>query len=99
MKLEHIKEIEICITQYQALSKEMDIVYKHPGDNGSFIDTVWEMFDRYTDTVEMLIGDHFNNLSWYMLENDCGKDAMERTVDKKKRKIKTVKDLVWLIEV
>ena len=88
---------------YDKLSKAFGC---HLIDSDIF-DSAFMMFDRYTKTVAMLLD--CNNtllchvedwLSWYCYETNMGSKDMDAQADswKKARKIKTVKDLLDIIE-
>lgn len=66
--------------------------------NGPMFDTVWRLFNAYTDTLSVELGDFCGWLNWYCLENDMGARAMSAGYDKKTSKIKTLVDLAGLIE-
>lgn len=68
-------------------------------DNPLF-EATWKMFDLYVSATSQLIGDESAWLSWFIYENACGKKEFEATAGTgaKKKKIKTIADLVSLIE-
>lgn len=65
---------------------------------GEHFDAVWRMFDAYTDALSLALGDTDDWLIWYFMENDMGAKAMQAGYDGKVRKVKNVRDLLWLIE-
>ena len=46
-----------------------------------------------------LAGDHFDSLSWWVYENDHGRNGMDAGADGDIRKIMSYEDLRWLLEV
>jgi hypothetical protein len=66
--------------------------------DGPMYDTVWKVFDAYTNTLAVEVGDYCSWLEWHYVENDMGAKAMEAGYDKKLCKIKTLVDLARLIE-
>lgn len=66
--------------------------------NGPMYDTVWNVFDAYTNTLSVEIGDFDGWLEWYHAENDMGAAGGQAGYDGKLRKIKTLGNLFWLIE-
>lgn len=56
----------------------------------------WKTFDSYVASVELLIGDGFGNVSWFVQENDCGRKALAVTYAgwREPRPIKTTADLL-----
>lgn len=65
---------------------------------GPMFDTVWGLFDAYTSTLSVEVGDFDGWLEWHADENHMGKDGKEAGYDKKLRKIKTLTNLYGLIE-
>jgi len=63
-----------------------------------FVSTIWKVFDTLVNHTSAAIGDEDDWLSWYVFGNDCGRDRMKAGFDVDLRKIKTVRDLIWLID-
>lgn len=61
--------------------------------------TVWQLQTDLTRAYAALIDDAFESLSWFACENDMGRKGMEAGVAGEMRPIRTVEDLLWLIEV
>lgn len=61
--------------------------------------TVWQLQSELTKAYAALIGDAFESMSWFAAENDMGRNGMDAGVDGNTRPIRTVEDLLWLIEV
>ena len=59
----------------------------------------WMAFDNYTDCLERLVGDSGSWLHWYCWENGMGKKRLEAGIGNNMRKIKTIKDLLWVINL
>lgn len=61
---------------------------------------IWELQGALIESVAKNVGDTDEWLDWFYAENRMGKRAMEACPDtgKPTRKIKTLKDLAWLIE-
>lgn len=59
---------------------------------------VWTLQDAYTKAVGKLVGDHAEWLSWYAHENDFGRKKREAGVNGDDRPIKSLEDLIWVIE-
>lgn len=60
---------------------------------------VWQLQSDLTRAYGALIGDAFESLSWYSSENDMGRKSMEAGTKVQTRPIRTVEDLLWLLEV
>lgn len=55
--------------------------------------------DATTAATAQIVGDGHEWLNWYYLENGMGTKAMDAGPLGKERPIKTVDDLLWVIEV
>ena len=88
------------IDHKQALSKVFDAFYKVAGCNpeAPLPDASWKAFDAYTDLVAETIGDKDGWLTWFIWENDCGQKGMKAGFKGKTKKVKTVEDLIGLID-
>jgi hypothetical protein len=64
--------------------------------NGPLFDTVWRLFDSYTNALAAQIGDAGEWLDWYRMENDMGAMGMTAGYEKVCT-VNTLKDLYWLI--
>ncbi|MCK9622181.1 MAG: hypothetical protein M0R47_16795 [Methylobacter sp.] len=62
-------------------------------------DAAWRTFSNYTKLVSAQLGDEFESLEWYWMENQFGKREFEAGADGEKRSICDFEDLLWLIEV
>lgn len=60
-------------------------------------EAMWSTFDRYTDTLERLLGDESGWLDWYCWENAMGERGHQAGPIGRKRTIRGLHDLVWLI--
>lgn len=66
--------------------------------NGPLFDTVWKLFDAYTDTLSAELGDYSNTwLQWFCHDNDMGRNGLEAGYNGKIKPIKTLADLHKLI--
>lgn len=61
--------------------------------------TVWQLQGDLTRAYAALIDDAFESLSWFARENDMGRGEMVAGVASDCRPIRTVEDLLWLIEL
>lgn len=86
---------------HAAVEKLMDGMTESPvglDPNGALFLTVWNLFDAYTSTLAVEVGDFDDWLQWYQSETDMGKRSKAAGFDGKLRKIKTLENLFWLIE-
>ena len=67
-------------------------------DGSKFYDYIFEIDNYMMQEVMQKIGDDSNWLDWFIFENDCGEKAMEAGYDKNLKPIKTIDDLIELIE-
>jgi hypothetical protein len=63
------------------------------------LQAIWAIETDYTKSVAALVGDRYESLFWYWMENGMGRKSFDAGPKGKTRKIKTLKDLLWLIEV
>ena len=62
------------------------------------VDAMDLVFSAYTRTLAELLGDDPGHLDWFWIENDMGKAELDAGYDDDIRPIKSLDDLVWLIE-
>jgi hypothetical protein len=89
------------VAQHKALDSHFDILSKTLGSQvGSpFFDCMYKAMDSYLESVSEWLGDDFGWINWFIHENDYGKRAYAAKPSKgRKRKIRTVENLVDIIE-
>ena len=59
---------------------------------------VWALQAAYTKAVSELVGDKCGWLDWYANENKFGEKGLVAGMSGKKRPIKPIEDLLWVIE-
>lgn len=64
---------------------------------GPMFETVWKLFDAYTGTLAVEVGDFYGWMEWYQVENDMGAKGSQAGFDGKLSKIETPADLYELI--
>lgn len=62
-------------------------------------DGVWDVFELLIETTSALIGDKCEWLAWYINENGSGAKRYEAGFDGQMRRIGSVDDLLWLIDL
>lgn len=67
--------------------------------NGPMFDTVWKLFDAYTGTLSVEVGDFDGWLEWYQAENDMGAGKKSAGYDGQFIAIASLEDLYLLIEI
>ena len=95
------QEIQNFINLSKKLNANFDKLYAIIGvdTESELFDTMFKMHDNYMAMVSDKVGDDFDSLGWYVYENEYGEKAMEAGVKDDMRKIKTIDDLMWLMEV
>lgn len=85
--------------QHHKLEKLMDGVRESIGLDieGPMVDTVWKLFDAYTEALAHQVGDHGRWLHWFHGDNDMGGSGHEAGYDGQLKPIKTLGDLYDLI--
>lgn len=85
--------------QYVAVTNLMDGIEASIGldPNGPMFDTVWSLFDAYTNTIAAAVGDHGAWMQWHHIENNMGALGYRAGYDGKTKTIKTLEHLYWLI--
>ena len=79
------------------LAPVIDVLDLHP--EGPITTALWTTQNALTKAVAQLVGDSAEWLSWYAEENGMGTKAMDAGPLGKERPIKTIDDLLWVIEV
>lgn len=97
-KIKLLTEWESHHTGLKAIFGSLKVVTGDSPDN-ELTEKIWKLFDSYTDCVAQKVGDFWGSLSWYCWENDMGKDGKPAGMQDGLRPIKTLEDLLWLIEV
>ncbi len=84
---------------YTAVSRLMDGVEATIGidQHGPMHKTVWRLFEAYTSTLAIEIGDYFEWLDWYESETDMGKLSHKCIVNGKTKRVKTLAQLCAVI--
>ena len=86
-------------SRYKDLIKVQDISYKLFGRNESpLFEASWNMFDSYTDALSQLIGDKEKWLAWWAYDTNFGEKQSKAGKKGKEKKIKTLNDLIKLIQ-
>ena len=87
------------VAHHDKIDKMMDGIKASIGldPDGPLFDSVWGMFDSYTNALAAQIGDAADWLSWFYMENEMGAKGHAAGYDGKPRKIKTLADLYRLI--
>lgn len=63
-----------------------------------FTDALFRMQLEYTEAVAKTVGDEDECMMWYQFDNDMGAKCLKAGIEGDMREIKTMEDLLWLIE-
>jgi len=67
--------------------------------DGPLIESIWRLQDVATDMTAWVVGDASDWLDWYRSENGMGAKGMKAGPEGNLREIKSLGDLLWLLEV
>ena len=94
-----LKALQVWEQVTKAVDKQLDDFEKLFGFVESpFTDAVYRMMYEYTYDVAKNVGDASDWLNWYQFENGMGKKCLSAGYDDDMRKIKTLEDLLWLLD-
>lgn len=97
-KWEYIKKtltkMQDCEDKHTAARKAVGLDFESP-----LVEPMHRMQDMLIDTLSIMVGDDFGSLGWYITECDYGLKPMEAGCTGNMRKIQTVDDVRWLIEL
>lgn len=95
-----IERVEELIKRHKELSHEFDKLQAVMGNvwDAPFAHVTWTFIESYIATVAEMIGDNVGWLSWFIYDNECGKKGLEARFDRKLRPVRTVKQLMKIIE-
>lgn len=79
------------------LAPVIDVLDLRP--EGPVTTALWITQDALTKATAELVGDGAEWLNWFAADNELGAKAMEAGPLGKERPIKTLEDLLWVIEV
>jgi len=84
---------------YQKLIEQVNAFSEITGSptDSPLQNVIFKTFDAYTDAVSDLVGDQGGWLPWFIYDNAAGQKAMLVVIDKKRRHIRTIKDLIWVL--
>lgn len=100
MNGDKLKALQVWEQVTKAVDKQLGDFEKLFGVAESlFTDAVCQMMYEYTEAVAKNVGDDSDWLNWYQFENGMGKKCLSAGYDDDMREIKTLEDLLWLIEV
>ena len=75
----HIRRFKAAEKMFKTLDSVLSMEPESP-----FKELIYEILDAEMTMIELLAGDKFMSVSWYVYDNDCGKSKGECVVDGKK---------------
>ena len=99
-QLEKLKILDDVVSSHKSLEDMCNKLEAFTGiaHDALIFNTMREVAELSQDYAKQLVGDDNNWLDWYIYENDCGSKELKASIGLRMRKIKTTKDLLWLIE-
>lgn len=98
-KLDRLREWE---AHLRDLTETWDKLHALTGAavDGPLGDATWCVFDdAYTQAIAREVGDKNDWLTWHWLENKLGERGYKAGNQQEMRPIKTIEDLLWVIEL
>jgi hypothetical protein len=96
-KLKLLEGWKKCHDDNEALLESMKPIFGYLVESHIF-KQLWSSFNYLTLVTETLLGSESEWLDWYCWENDMGKKGLEAGYDKNIKPIKSLNDLLDLIE-
>lgn len=97
---EILAELQQWETAQKALSEALDHLYDLTGaqPDSTLLLAIYAVSEAHTDAIERAIGDEMQWMDWWKYECQYGENALQAAnLDKRLRKIKTLKQLAGLI--
>ena len=100
MKNEKWEHVTSTLDMMREQSDRLAVVYDAIGlqPDSVLCDAQGKIEQAVIEGLEMLIGDVFQTISWYVYDNDYGRKNMKAGLTGHLRKIKSVNRLRWLID-
>ena len=86
-----LKELEQLTEEHRKICNSVNLSPDSP-----LIKPILDLEELLVQTLEVLVGDKNDTISWYVYDNDYGKAHLKGGIDGVYKEIKSVKDLKWL---
>jgi hypothetical protein len=96
-KIDILKSWEKSIKDSEAFIERVESIFGQ--DESDMHRSIWSLQTELTRMTAKLIGDDFDWLGWYQFENGFGEKNMEAGIRGDMRVIKTLEDLLWVIQL
>jgi len=90
----HIKRFKAAEKMLETLGSVLSMEPESP-----LKELVYELLDAEMNMIELLAGDKFSSINWYVYDNDCGKSKGECVVDETKFKCGSVDKLMDMMGI
>lgn len=94
--LTHIKRVVEACRNLNRLYDRVDAVMGVNCEKPLF-KVAYDVFERYLESVSVILGDDAGWLSWYIWDNECGRRGLEASLNGKMVKITTPRLLLRVI--
>lgn len=96
------KYISNLLESHKKLDLAFEDIFKIFGSGvieSEFWESIYSTFDTHLQTVKDVVGDKDDWIEWYLYDNDYGKKEFEAGYDSNLKPVKTIDDLLELIEL
>lgn len=99
-RTEKLKMMNNLFTAIDAVHAQLDALRStlNPDPGCALYNAVFELLNVAISSTSAAIGDSCEWLDWFVNENDCGRKEHEAGYEKRLKPIRTVEDLLALIE-
>jgi hypothetical protein len=100
-KTESLKLLKAWQKEHSAIEKlmtDLETGFGNIHPENKVFETVWKVFDSYTQALAVAVGDKGDWLTWYSAENEMGARGHKAGYDGKSKPIKNLNDLWRLIQ-
>lgn len=85
------------VSQYEEIAAQLQPLFGTVADMPVY-EKITDLLVAYTESISMLVGDSGTWLDWFHWENDMGKSGLEVILGTTTIKVKTLEDLLTVIE-
>lgn len=85
------------VSHYEGIAAQLEPMFGTVADMPLY-EKITDLLVAYTESISTLVGDNSKWLDWFHWENDMGKSSLDVTFDTTTIKVKTLGDLLAVIE-
>lgn len=99
-RAEKLKMLNDLFTVHDDIHRHIDALKStlNPDPGCALYDSVFKMIDVAVKATASALGDKSEWLDWFVIENDCGRKGYDAGYEGRLKPIRTVEDLLALIE-